>query len=406
MPSSYFARHLETRLALGPGSPDKVRLVLGARQVGKSTLLQHVAAKAGPVLTLNLQERRLRRRYEADDGLLLRELEAEREARTVFIDEVQKVPGLLDDVQLLHDRDPTRFRFVLTGSSARQLRRGAANLLPGRVQVSLLSPVLVAEIRPAEILPLPLGKEPRFPPRSLEDCLLFGSLPGLFHEPRASWAETLGAYVDLYIEHEIRQENVVGDMGAFVRFLRLAALEAGQAANFTRLAQEVGVAPNTLRNFYQVLEDTHVGLRVPAFTRSRRRILQAPRFLLFDLGVRHVLAGLPLNEALLRLDPGHIFEQWVLAELFYRCQAHGRGFSLSTWRTPAGAEVDAVVETPDEVVPVEVKWTDSPRPADARHVESFLDLHADLAHRGYVVCRCPRRQALTERVTALPWDEF
>jgi predicted AAA+ superfamily ATPase len=127
---------------------------------------------------------------------------------------------------------------------------------------------------------------------------------------------------------------------------------------------------------------------------------------MFDLGVRHVLAGLPLNDSLLQLDPGHIFEQWVLSELFYRCQARGRGYSLSTWRTATGAEVDAIIETPEEVVPVEVKWTDRPSPADARHVETFLDLHPDLAHRGFLVCRCPVKQSLTTRVTALPWDVY
>ncbi len=406
MPVPYFARHLETRLTLQRGSAQKIHLVQGARQTGKSTLLRHVLDDCGPTLVLDLQDRRLRRRYEADDGLLVRELEADPGVQAVFVDEIQKVPGLLDDVQYLHDRDPERFHFVLTGSSARQLRRHAANLLPGRVHATFLSPVLQAEIRDCEILPLQHGTGERFPARDLAACLVQGSLPGLFHESAASWAETLGSYVDLYVENEIRQENVVADMGAFARFLRLAALESGQVVNFTKLARDVGVVPNTLRNFYQVLEDTHVGLRVRVFGRSRKRVLQAPRFLLFDLGVRHVLAGLPVDDVLLKLDPGHLFEQWVLAELWYRCQARGRGHALATWTTASGAEVDAIVETPEEAIPVEVKWTDRPTPADARYVETFLDVHPDLARRGYVVCRCPRRQALTQRTTALPWDEF
>lgn len=402
----YFARHLEPRLSIGPGPQRKVHLVQGARQTGKSTLLRHLIEGDGPALILNLQDRRLRRRYEADEGLLVRELDADRTVRVVFIDEIQKVPALLDDIQFLYDRNPTQYQFLLTGSSARQLRRQSANLLPGRVHLSFLSPVLQAELRDCEILPLPLGVGARFPARDLSASLLFGSLPGLFHEGAGSWVDTLGAYVDLYVDNEIRQENIVDDMGAFARFLRLAALESGQVVNFTKLARDVGVAPNTMRNFYQVLEDTHVGIRIPAFGRSRKRVLQAPRFLLFDLGVRHVLAGLPLNDTLLQLDPGHIFEQWVLAELHYRCVAHGRGYALSTWTTATGAEVDAIVETPDEVIPVEVKWTERPSPADARHVETFLDLHPGLARRGYLVCRCPRRQALTDRVTALPWDVF
>jgi predicted AAA+ superfamily ATPase len=236
--------------------------------------------------------------------------------------------------------------------------------------------------------------------------LIYGNLPGLYHEDESSWAETLAAYVELYLENEIRQENVVQNMGAFLRFLRIAALETGQFVNYTKLARVVGVSVNTLRNFYQVLEDTYIGIRVHPFGRSRKRAVAAPRFLFFDVGVRHVVAGLPLNNTLLSLDPGHLFEQWVLTELYYRCIYSGKGHKLSTWKTATGAEVDAVVETPTESIPIEVKWTESPNPRDARHVETFLDLHPRLSKRGYVVCRCPHRQKLSERVTALPFDEF
>jgi predicted AAA+ superfamily ATPase len=410
MDDSYYARFLqfdvESSVSLSSASKPKVTLVLGARQTGKSTLLNHSIGGGDRTFSINLQDRRLRRRYEADEGLLIRELAAATGVNAVLIDEIQKVPALLDDVQFLYDRDPRRFRFYLTGSSARQLKRKSANLLPGRVHSHVLSPVLQAEQRECEILPVKRPKGPGFATRPLEDCLIFGNLPGLYQEERSSWAQTLTAYAELYIENEIRQEHVVEEMGAFVRFLRLAALESGQCVNFTKLAGAVGVAANTLRNFYQVLEDTYVGLRIQPFGRSRRRILQAPRFLMFDLGVRHVLADLPLNADLLKLDAGHIFEQWVLAELFYRCRYLGKGYGVSTWQTTTGAEVDAIVETPGEAIPVEVKWTESPSPHDARHVETFLALHSKLSHRGYVVCRCPRQQQLTDHVTAIPWNEF
>jgi predicted AAA+ superfamily ATPase len=208
------------------------------------------------------------------------------------------------------------------------------------------------------------------------------------------------------LENEIRQENIVEDMGAFIRFLRLAALESGHQVNYTKIAKAVGVAVNTLRKYYQVLEDAYVGLRLPAFGRSRKRVLSSPRYLLFDIGVRHMLAELPINEALLTLDAGHIFEQWVPGELYYRCQYAGRGFRLSSWRNTSGAEVDGIIETPDEVIPVEVKWTDRPSPGDARHVETFIRHHQDMASRGYVICRTPHKQRLSDRVLALPWDVF
>jgi predicted AAA+ superfamily ATPase len=412
MKDTYYSRFLQSYL-IPPGSEGRadrvkrhVKLVLGARQTGKSTLLHHCARDGKSTRSINLQDRNLRRRYEAEEGLLVRELKAMPDIDTVIIDEIQKVPALLDDVQLLFDEDPSRFQFHLTGSSARQLKRKSANLLPGRVHSHVLSPVLQAEQRKAEILPLHMSGGHTFPTRTLEQYLTFGNLPGLYKEHPSDWPDTLSAYAELYIESEIRQEHVVADMGAFVRFLRLAALESGQCVNFSKLASDVGVAANTLRNFYQVLEDTYVGIRIQPFVRSRKRIIQSPRFLIFDLGVRHVLADLPLNNALLKLDAGHIFEQWVLLELHYRARYMGKGYGVSTWSTATGAEVDAIVETPDEAIPVEVKWTDNPSPRDAQHVETFIKLHSTMSRHGYVVCRCPTRQQLTDNVIAIPWNEF
>ncbi|HDL64286.1 MAG TPA: ATP-binding protein, partial [Proteobacteria bacterium] len=303
----------------------KVVLLFGARQTGKSTLLKHCISSGRTTFIINLQDRRERRRYETDIGLLARELEAENNIDTVLIDEIQKVPGLLDDVQYLYDKDPDRFRFFLSGSSARQLKRRSANLLPGRVHSLLLSPVLQAEQRKCELLPIHMGRGDKFPVRTLNDYLIYGNLPGLYQENKDSWAETLAAYVELYVENEIRQENIVHDMGAFLRFLRISALESGQHVNYTKLANAVGVAGNTLRNFYQVLEDTYIGIRILPFAQSRKRIITAPRFLIFDLGVRHLLAELPLNDTLISLDPGHLFEQWVMTELYFRCRYAGRG---------------------------------------------------------------------------------
>jgi predicted AAA+ superfamily ATPase len=406
MAANYYARAMTQALATPRGAPPKVLMVLGPRQAGKSTLLAHYLAPRRGVMTVNLQDRRVRQRYERDQGLLVREVEAATDIRTVFIDEIQKIPGLLEDVQYLHDTHRGKYAVYVTGSSARQLKRRAANLLPGRAHLCMLSPVLQAEQRACELLPVRMGNDVRFPVRRLEEYLLYGNLPGLYHEDRASWQATLQAYAELYVENEIRQEGVVNDMGAFLRFLRLAALEAGQYVNHTRLARDVGVAVNTLRNFYQVLEDTYVGLRLAPFSRRRKRIIEAPRFLIFDTGVRHVLADVPPSNTLLTLDAGRIFEQWVLIELYYRCVYHGAGHQLSTWRTATGAEVDAVLETPDECMPIEIKWTQAPTAQDARHLETFLEQHRDISTRGYVICRAPRRQQLTRRVVALPWNEF
>ena len=149
----YYQRLLASRLGPSGDSPKKIVLLFGARQSGKTTLLQELTRSAD-CLALNLQDRRLRRRYETDEGLLLRELQGRSGPDVVFIDEIQKVPALLDDVQLLYDEAPDRYSFLLTGSSARQLRRGSASLLPGRSHQHILSPVLQAEQRPVDLLPL------------------------------------------------------------------------------------------------------------------------------------------------------------------------------------------------------------------------------------------------------------
>jgi len=398
----FYNRAIESRLLK---HKNKIKLLLGPRQSGKSTLLNHYIPDTEKTLIINLQDRKLRRRYEKDEGLLVRQLEANKQIEKIYIDEIQKIPQLLDDLQYIYDKYKKHSIFV-TGSSARQLKTRSSNLLPGRVHHLLLSPVLQAEQRNTIILPLTMKGGQRFPQRDLEDYLLFGNLPGLYHEDVESWENTLEAYAELYIENEIRQENIIRDMGAFLRFLKLAALDSGHFINTTKLAKSVGIATNTVRNFYQVLEDTYVGIKILPFGRSKKRIISAPRFLIFDIGLRHILAELPVNKTLLQLDAGNIFEQWVITELFYRCKLLGRGYSISTWRTNTGAEVDVIIETPEEYIPVEIKYTKSPTRSHARHLETFINLHSDMCNKGYIVCRTPMKQQLTQKVVALPWNEF
>ncbi len=401
----YYNRYLDKRIT-DTVSERKVKLLLGPRQSGKSTLLKHCLSGQSGVMSVNLQDRRERIKYEGDKTAFLQELEAAKDINTVFIDEIQKVPALFDDVQYFADKYESKFNFFLTGSSARRLKLQSSNMLPGRTHIFHMTPVLQAEQRDSEIIPFHMKKGKLFPLRPLEDVLIYGNLPGLYVEQRNSWRQTITAYTELYIENEIRRENIVSEIGGFLMFLKLAALESGQTVNYTKIANAVGVSVNTVRNYYQVLEDTYVGLRIPSFERSRKKTISAPRFLMFDLGVRNALAGLPMNEAIVQLDAGRLFEQFVMIELFYRCQIHGRTHRLSTWRTATGAEVDAVVETPDEVIPVEIKWTASPQHKDIRHIETFLDLHGDIANQGYLVCRVDMPRKMSDRILAVPWNRF
>jgi predicted AAA+ superfamily ATPase len=396
----------------GRVSRNKVRLLFGARQTGKSTLVRSLASD--DAFYVNLQETRQRLLYERTPDALSRQLKAMRseEGRLVIIDEIQRVPAILDEVQHLYDEAPARHQFYLTGSSARKLRSASANLLPGRSHLYRLCPLILPEREAGphpggRLLPRHAAPSPSrpFPAARLDELLLFGSLPGIALEPPESRVKTLEAYVEIYLEEEIRREALARDLGSFQRFLELAASESGGIINLSALSQDSGVPAMTLRHYYQILEETFIGYRVPAYAGSgRKRVLTSPKFLFFDTGVRNAAARLDFSTDLLKTDGGRLLEYWVGLELVHRCLYRGRGYQVSFWRTANYAEVDYVVSTPDEVIPVEVKWTESPRETDARHVKQFLADHAGRrAKRGFVVCRCPAPLQLTETIQAIPW---
>lgn len=403
-----YGRFLQGELApqIGRG---KARLVLGARQTGKSTLFGLIRTPGD--LLIDLQERSERMRLLRDPEALPRTLlPPGRKPRHVLVDEVQRVPELLDEIQHLLDRYPGKFTFTLTGSSARRLRRQEANLLPGRIHRSHLSPVCRWEqLGDPKVLLLPpphrAGKN-LFPPRSLEELLVLGSLPAAFTEGEA-FRRTLESYAEIYIEEEVLRESAARNLGDYARFLELAAIESGKPVNLTKLSQESGLALSTLRGFYSVLEDTLLGFTIRPFSRSgRARILKTPKFYFFDVGVRNALARLPLEQRMLATEGGSLFEHWVACELAARMGYLGRSYRLSFWRTVDGAEVDFILETPREAIPLEVKYTRNPRPADAGGIERFMERYGRFCRRGFVICRAKRAEQLSRHVRAIPWDEL
>ncbi len=407
----FHGRFLEIALSAST-SRNKIRLLFGARQTGKTALLHHVLGGQRSHF-VDLQSAADRRRFEADPGAFSREIQGlPRSVRAVVVDEIQKVPALLDELQGLYDSAPARWQFYATGSSARKLRTRSVNLLPGRSHGYHLYPVCAWEIardEPGALAPLPRRGRmaPPFPVQPLSRVLVFGSLPGIRAERSATAQATLATYVDHYLEEEIRREALVREMGPFAAFVRLAAAESGGQINLAKLSQESGVPASSIKNYYQVLVDTFVGYWVPAYARrARKRLLTTPRFFFFDLGVRNTAAELPLDSRLVEAQTGRLLEHWVAHELIARAGYLGRGHRVSFWRTVSGAEVDFVWESPREDIPVEVKATARPRPADARHLEIFLDQHPERARRGLVVCRCPHPEQLTERVRAVPWQEL
>jgi predicted AAA+ superfamily ATPase len=364
-------------------------LLLGPRQTGKTTLVEALK----PDLLFNFLRPDVRQRYERSPQQLASEVEALAErtrARRplVVLDEVQRVPELVNVTQDLIDRKVALF--VLTGSSARKLRRGpGVNLLPGR-------------LLPLRLDPLSLGE--RIPPM-LQDALLYGSLPGVvLTADDTAREEDLRAYTTLYLEEEVRAEALVRNLGTFSRFLQLAALEAGNVSHFRGIAQELGVPHTTVAGYYEVLEDCLIAERIEALSesRTRKKLTKSPRYLFFDLGVRRAAA----DEGR-RLPPrvlGALFEQLVGLELLRATRDVSAHRTLRFWRDPDGPEVDWIVVADDRWVPVEVKWSEAPSERDTRHLHTFM-IEYPKAREGFVVCRTPRRFRVAPGITAVPWQE-
>jgi predicted AAA+ superfamily ATPase len=401
MHARWYAAKLQAALAR-----PYVNLVFGARQTGKSTLVRSLLPPETAVF--DLAEPGLRTRLLARPGEFTAEVRALPTGATVFVDEAQNVPAVFDAVQHLFDTDRERWHFVLCGSSARRLRKLGANLLPGRSLLHRLHPLTLAE-RPApesqvggDVAPIDAPPGERFPAADLLTRLAWGELPGVATAAPEDRAALLKAYAVLHLEEEIRREGMVRDWGAFARFLHLAASESGSITNYAAIAREAGVAEPTVKSHYQLLEDMFIGVSVPAWSGSpRKNLLSTPRFYLFDAGVRHAAAGLSPGPGVVLANPGPVFEGWVAMELARRL--HYTGGRLHHLRTRDGGEVDLVVEHADEVIPVEVKWTEHPDRADARHLLRFLADHPTRARRARIICRCARRMEVADRVTAVPW---
>jgi predicted AAA+ superfamily ATPase len=377
-----FERLLQRTLAASRRSV----LLLGPRQVGKSTLL----AGLKPELTLSFASPATFRLYAAHPERLEAELRASpRTVRTVMLDEVQRVPAVLDAVQTLLDEAPTRFRFLLSGSSARKLRRGQANLLPGRVHVHHLHPLLVRE----------LGAH-----FDLDRVLAHGTLPGVYDErdPRTRAAD-LRSYADTYLREEIQAEALVRDVGGYARLLELLAACSGRTLNLNALCSDAGVAYETARRYVQIVEDTLVAFTIPAWSGSDRASLIAhPRFYLFDVGVRNALLRRPLD-APLDDERGLLLEHLVAYELHRREGTLWPEARTFHFRTRQGAEVDFVLEAGRERWGVEVKAS---RDLEGRGFRGFEALAGRARLTRRIAVFLGPRAMRTHGVEILPLERF
>ena len=310
----------------------------------------------------------LRERYRDHTGLIV-------------IDEIQKAPDLLDEIHWLIENASASF--LMTGSSARKLRRGHANLLGGRAWRYTMAPLTCLETDDFD----------------LEQVMISGLLPPHFLsiEP----LQDLRSYVADYLKEEILAEATIRSIPAFAEFLRVAALTSGELLNYTNVGRESGVSAKVVRNYFQILEDTLLGYRIAPWKKVKnRRLIETEKFYLFDVGVSNYLArrtpriGTP--------EFGHSFEHYILMELRAYQAYRNPELDIRYWRTSTGFEVDFILD--DMAAAIEVKASDRVHPIHTRGLNALMEEHR--VKRAILVCLEQEPRRTENAIDILPWRMF
>ncbi len=355
-------------------------IILGARGVGKTRLckefLADLRSQGNHVQEYDLLHSESYERLLKQPHIFRLEVEAAvgKQNLLVFIDEVQKVPALLDEVHSLIETYPKRVRFLVTGSSARKLKRADANLLAGRALAFRLHPLT--------------GEEH---PQSIFEATRLGSLPGVVIDNEAP-EQTLRSYVSTYLKEEIQQESLVRRVDAFARFLEVAAQYHGEMMNASAVAKFAGVSSKTIADYFQILEDTLLGWRLPGWSASATKQLRTtPKFYLFDNGVANALKGelnAKVSESSARF--GKLFEAWIIQETFRLNDYHQLDLKFSYWRTNNDIEVDLIVSrgAGRPLAAVEIKSAALPANNEIIGLRRFAEDYPKAAR--FCVCRAPK----------------
>lgn len=271
----------------------------------------------------------------------------------IVLDEVQKIPEILDEVHRLIESN--HYRFVLTGSSARKLKKRGVNLLAGRARTSHMHPLTATE----------LGSDFK-----LEHALQFGALPSVYVDSDPK--EYLESYVKTYLQEEVQQEGLTRNLGAFTRFLEAASFSQAGVLSVTDIARDCAVERKVVENYFTILTDLLLAVRLPVFTkRAKRRLTAHDKFFFFDVGVFRTLRPKgPFDHP--EEAEGAAFETLVFQELRAINDYHSLDYSLHYWRTSHGAEVDFVLYGPKGIVAIEVKRTNKLRSKDFSGLRAFL----------------------------------
>ncbi len=331
---------------------DEAMFLFGGRQVGKSTLLRERFPKA---VYIDLLKSEIRNRFKRHPEEFRESLLRYPPETLVVVDEIQKVPDLLDEVHWLMVEKG--LWFILSGSSARKIKKAGANNLGGRAIPEYLYPLVSAEI----------------PDFDVERAVQNGMIPR--HYMVANARNRLRGYIDLYLKEEIAEEALVQNIDDFTRFMEVAAIMDGEILNYEKVASDCEVSANTVKSYYQILVDTLLGFEVPAYRKViKRKLYKASKFYYFDVGIANYLTG---RHHLAPKTPeyGHAFEHLVMQEIRAYLGYTGSEETLSYWHTYEDLEVDAVIG--DARVAIEIKSTDHVDHDNKKGVMEFAKEHPD-----------------------------
>lgn len=368
---------------------DESFFLFGARGVGKTTLLKNLPWFENS-LYINLLQAKEEQRFarNPDDLAAIVKLLPDN-IHHVIIDEVQKLPKLLD---VVHDLiETTSKKFVLTGSSARKLKHGGANLLAGRAFVYNLYPFTYLEV-PGE--------------NSLLEYLRFGMLPKIIEYNTEEKKQLyLDAYTNTYLKEEIWAEQFIRELDPFRRFLEVAAQSNGKIINFSNIARDVGTNDYTIQKYFSILEDTLIGFFLEAFQHSfRKRLSKTPKFYFFDMGIVRALTSqlsLPITQSTSQY--GEIFEHFIILQCKQLASYYHREYRFSYLKTKDDAEIDLIVERPGlPLLFIEIKSSDN---IQSHHLTTLRKLALDFGNCEAVCFSCDHYPKELDGIKVFPWQQ-